>query len=58
MTLGVGWWTGWFGTSRYKDMRKAFDLGRGIRLQQEFLPVTLLLVEILWFDTQSKFSQF
>ena len=53
--LGVAWWTKWLGTSRYKDMRKGLPSGRAVLWMQEFLPCVFLLIEILWFDTRSKF---
>jgi len=50
--LGVAWWTGWLGTSRYKDMRKGLPSSRSVLLQQEFSPIIFLLIEILWFDSK------
>merc|ERR1712032_1605032 len=52
IVLGVAWWTGWLGTSRYKDMRKSLPSSRAVLWQQEFLPCVFLLIEILWFDTR------
>merc|ERR1712032_563492 len=50
--LGVAWWTGWLGTSRYEDMRKGLPSSRSVLLQQEFSPIIFLLIEILWFDSK------
>ncbi|CBY09538.1 unnamed protein product [Oikopleura dioica] len=52
LVLGLAWWTKWFGTSRYKDMRKSSISPRAVLWQQEFLPCIFLIVEILWFDTR------